>query len=377
MMERMASQLTLERVRRDVDVLSRAGLDAATFVAEMDESLHRAVPFVSACYATVDPASALLTGTFKTRDLTTQDSRDPEWGVVEYTMPEPTSFLELARSDTPAVGMHLVTGGEVERSTRMREFVRPYIGYTDELRVVGSINGRPWGGIALFTDHGSFTPAEVEFMGSLATAVGLAMRAGILARIPDAAPPVSTGPAVVVVDARGDITMMSVGAEERLAQIQHSGSDGPHGTLFSLVASARRYAAGLTDELPRCRVRLRTGQWFVIHAAPLTAADGSTGNVVLTIEEARPPEIVPLVVEAFGLTGREREVTQLVLQGVDTKEIAATLCVSTYTVQDHLKAIFEKAGVRSRRELAARVFFDQYLPRLGGEIGPGGWFAAG
>ena len=66
-----------------------------------------------------------------------------------------------------------------------------------------------------------------------------------------------------------------------------------------------------------------------------------------------------------------------VIHGASTKEIAGTLFLSPYTVQDHLKAIFDKIGVRSRRELLAQIFTQHYAPRIARGDSPGthGWFS--
>jgi DNA-binding CsgD family transcriptional regulator len=86
--------------------------------------------------------------------------------------------------------------------------------------------------------------------------------------------------------------------------------------------------------------------------------------VAVIVEPAHPARIAPLLMSAHGLTEREQAVTRLVLQGNSTAEIAERLVVSTHTVQQHLKRIFDKTGVRSRRDLVGKVFFAHYEPRL-------------
>jgi DNA-binding CsgD family transcriptional regulator len=57
---------------------------------------------------------------------------------------------------------------------------------------------------------------------------------------------------------------------------------------------------------------------------------------------------------AHGLTGAERSIAALIAQGQTNRQIASALFVTPNTVQAHLRHIFQKLGVRSRTELAAR-----------------------
>lgn len=70
----------------------------------------------------------------------------------------------------------------------------------------------------------------------------------------------------------------------------------------------------------------------------------------------------------------------MLVRGLSTAEIAATLWLSSYTVRDHVKAVFGKLGVRSRPELTALLFHEHHAagctggscgsPPLSSQAGP-------
>ncbi len=57
----------------------------------------------------------------------------------------------------------------------------------------------------------------------------------------------------------------------------------------------------------------------------------------------------------FGFTPREKQVVDELLKGLSYKEIAQVLGISSTTVNDHLKNVYRKMGVRTKSELMRKV----------------------
>ena len=374
----MATTLARQRASSDIDVVSRAGLALPEFLDEATTTLQRVVPFVAACLSTLDPATAMVSSTRKFAGLVGRNDDDVMWARIEYGRDDPTSITRMVRTGKVSVGVHEELGGDLDQSVRMAEFMEPRFGYRDEARVVFADRTGAWGAISMFrgADEDPFSRSELDYLAGVGPAFTRGIRAGLLAQVNRLDVDPSRGPAVVIIDARDRIAQLSPGASAQLARLATVPNAGDPFTLVqALVSAARRFASGDADRMPRLRVRTDDGVWLVVHAAPLGGREDRAGDVVVTIEEARPQEVIDIVAAAFGLTERERDVFALVLRGSDTKDIASSIHVSPYTVQDHLKSIFEKAGVTSRRELVARVYFDQYAPRWGQELAADGWFA--
>jgi DNA-binding CsgD family transcriptional regulator len=248
----------------------------------------------------------------------------------------------------------------------------------DELRAAFVEEGVARGGAAFYRhqDAPDFEQREAIFLAAVGPLFAEGLRRAILISsiATEAAP---EAPGLILLSEGDGVETMTPAAEHWLADLSASPAQDAAALpdiVYAVASRARRIGSGMAggNELARARVRTASGRWVVLHGSRL-----DDGRAAIIVEPARPPEIAPLIVDAYGLSERERDVTQLVLQGLSTAEIAGTLFLSPYTVQDHLKAIFDKVDVRSRRQLVATIFFEHYAPRMGvgDNLGSGGWFA--
>jgi len=149
---------------------------------------------------------------------------------------------------------------------------------------------------------------------------------------------------------------------EQLIDPGQPDSVGLPGAIQAVIERTRLAAESGEEAGPvRARIPTRSGRWLTVHG---TLLEGRRKGTAVIIEPARRPEIAPLLLKAYELSDREQDVALCVLQGLSTAEMAQRLFISAHTVQDHLKAIFDKVGIRTRRQLVSTVFFDHYFPRL-------------
>jgi DNA-binding CsgD family transcriptional regulator len=377
----MANSGAGERAEREVLRLCQAGLDARTFAVEALRRLRAAIPVDAFFWATADPATLLFTGSVVEE---IPERVTPLFLNNEFLQDDVNKFVQLARRRDPVDSLYRATAGEPERSLRYRDILAP-VGLGDELRAALVDSGSCWGFLCLHRERSGpkFTPDEAALLRRLTTPLARGLRTTMLLDdAKDALGPDEPGILILADDL--SVVAMTPAAERWLAEIEDwpRRNELPHAipTLAQRLRAIEREGDASKVALPQVRIRTRSGRWLTLHASRLRgAAAENLDQTAILLEPARPSQTASLVLQAYGLTERENQVAHLVLGGLSTDEIATRLCISVLTVQQHLKAVFDKAAVRSRRELVARVFAEQYWPRIldGTRPTADGSFAAG
>ena len=352
-----------EHAKEHIAELACRGEGLVTFWRESTDVLRRTLPhYWTPCWFTLDPVSLLITSHFH-EGLAEIPS---DWLAQEYYDDDVNQLADVARSQRGVSTLHDATGGDPNGSRRWQRNMT--VGGDQEMiSALRTPAGDVWGALGVYREPGQpmFDRDDIEFVGALAPlfAEG-ARRALLIGEATDPEGPQSPG--LVVLSEDWDVESLTPGVDRWLAELCDGDWDG--GRLPSSVqaVAGRALRAAETREGPNeiaiARVLSRSGIWVVLHGAALVA-NGSR-RVAVIIEPAHPARISELLMSAYGLTVREQDVTRLVLQGDSTAQIAGRLVVSPHTVQQHLKSVFEKTGVRSRRELVGKVFFAHYETRV-------------
>lgn len=357
----MWNEVRAERVRRELVERVRAPLSSAELLEEASALVHRVVPVDSSCWATFDPATTMITSTVAYA-LDRDAAALSRFLDLEYGTPGPLAFrtLKAERRLVAVVGeddAHVPGAADA----RTRDHLVP-MGFTRELRWVIGTGDVAWGGVGMMRASARpFSADERAFLLQVGPILADGLRASLVrgrARAGETGP--VDGPAILVFEG-GELASATADGRRFLDAIA-SLDRGAEGHPLVVRAVARAASAGSTVSQ---RAWVPGFGLVTLRGAPLTP-----GNAVIAIEPSRPAEILTMVADALALTARERDVVDGVLRGLSTKEIAQSLCLSPYTVQDHLKSIFEKASVDSRRELVADIFFGYVAPRIGSAGGP-------
>jgi DNA-binding CsgD family transcriptional regulator len=354
----MASRLP-DQNRAFISLIHR-GLPLNAFLEEADRALASLLPFDSSCWLSLDPATLLPTSHF-TREIGSEHLM--ELAANEFLEDDVNKFADLARQAQPVGILSQATDGDLGRSARYVRVLAPN-GYRhgDELRAMFLDGNTSWGCVALHRHHGTFSQQEAQTVAAVGPHLATGIRRAILAA--DRQAEGFGQPGLLILAPDGSLDSKSASASVWMAaMVDATGvGEGIPLVIVSLAEKARQAASGRSDEVATARLPLKEGGWLVAHASMLDGA--ASGRVAVMLQPAREPQIASMIVEAHGLTDRERDVTRLIMQGRSTGEIAQSLHVSPYTVQDHIKSIFVKVGVQSRRELVAQLFLRYYAPSL-------------
>ena len=358
------NSLALERGIASVVATAENASSGQDLFRHVSERLRRVVPFDGSAWFGIDPSTLLAAAPARVENVEAGHC-DSFW-TREMTVEDVLLFRDVARSASGIGTLHHATDACPARSARHREFLAPQ-GYDDELRAAFRVGSRTWGVVSLYRERGrdSFSPRDAEVVRQVGSAIAVALRGFATSSVMSS--PDADSPGTALYDISGRLLSFDDQAHRWLTEI--AGADWRNITpaltpVVAVVARAPMVAAGRERGPASTRVQAPSGRWVYVQASCLSMPDGSAGPIAVTIGPAKSSQIAPIIVEAYGLTAREQQITQAVSRGMTNQDIAAALHLSPHTVRDHLKAIFGKLDVGTRGELVAKLFAEHYAPTL-------------
>lgn len=352
------SVVDLTRARDRLRRVDARKLSSAEVCEELIDVLHEVAHFTAAAVMMVDPETMLPSG--GAVEGFSADACAPFWDN-ELADPDFNKFTDLVRRIDTVATLSEATDGDLIRSPRVAKLFAP-AGLGDELRVA-FVAGSACLAIASLVRpvaDGEFTAEEVTDVRALVPTATVSLRRanGQMVETADVHPP-----AVILLDAFGRVAGMSAEGRAVLDDLRVNGVDGAFPGIVQVATAKARWSRHGTDLTTR--MRGRSGRWMRLH---VTTMEGDDATVVLTVEPAGPDDLVRILLDSYDLTPRETDIVLRLCRGLTSKEIGAELFISAHTVRDHIKAIYDKAGVSSRGELVAGLFSTHVLGRFHDEV---------
>ena len=342
----MARNRCRERIQR----LSRSSLDCESVQREVIADLQRVIGFDRWCVPHADPATLLPGVGIADHDYGPGLPRALE---LEYSGADFAAKHDVAQRPRLASSLGEETGGDLAMSPRWDEVLRP-VGIGDFAAVACRDGSGCWGWIEAYRDASErpFSDDDLDLLAAAGPAMAVVMRRSIIG-VRRAVPHQTDPPGVLVLDRDLRPVSRTEAATRRMSALPLAELFAMWGMLPAVIYPAATLARGGDLANAHALLPMDDGRWISIEAAPL---DGDRdGDIAVTIRTAGPGETFTLVCRAHGLTRRETAVVAALTQGLGTREVARTLHISDWTVQDHLKSVFVKLGVHSRREALARL----------------------
>jgi DNA-binding CsgD family transcriptional regulator len=351
----MVANSARNRARTDLARLAGARLDNDGFRWEAAAILRRVIGFDGWCWLLADPGARL-----PTRDL--GENVVVGQFIRRFSRSHPEAWaVPWERSAQPVAVTSVVTRGDLAKDPAWRETFGP-AGVGDYMSAPLLADGTCWAQLHLHRDSSAefFSADDAGLLAEVAPMLATRLRDGLRTRLDDGdeAPRQDAAePGTIIVDEELSVVAATPAAQDwidRLGLMKPNDTEPLPGFIYSVATRAALSRARGAEPPPSARARLQSadGRWTVVRVAPLASP---AGGYVITLEAARSEDLAPLLMRAWSLTAREREVAQLVIDGLSSEDIAQALFISVYTVRDHVKAIYAKTGVSRRQDLVAAL----------------------